>query len=64
MIFRGVVSTAMIYDNKPIFDHFRYVNENTVAGVMDAPKVMGTQNGFYYFFLTRRKSECFVSKLL
>ena len=53
MVFRGVTSTAMIYDTKPIFDHFRYVNENMVLGAMDCPKVM--PGGTFYFFLTRRK---------
>lgn len=52
MVFRGVASAAMIYDTKPIFDHFRYVNEDMVLGAMDCPKVMGPQT--YYFYLTRR----------
>ncbi|KAL8731040.1 MAG: hypothetical protein Q9166_003691 [cf. Caloplaca sp. 2 TL-2023] len=55
MVFRGVTSVAMIYDNKPIFDHFRYVNEDNVMGAMDAPKVMGS-DGTFYFYLTKRKS--------
>lgn len=44
----------MIYDSHPIFDHFRYVNEDMVLGAMDSPKVMGP-GGTYYFFLTRCK---------
>ncbi|PTB56864.1 hypothetical protein M431DRAFT_81722, partial [Trichoderma harzianum CBS 226.95] len=52
MVFRGVTSTAMIYDEKPIFDHFRYINENVVAGAMDCPKVFGSEST-YYFYLTR-----------
>lgn len=52
MVFRGVTSTAMIYDEKPIFDHFRYVDENIVAGAMDCPKVFGSEST-YYFYLTR-----------
>lgn len=54
MVFRGVASAAMIYDTRPIFDYFRYVNEDTVLGAMDCPKVMSA-DGTYYFFLTRRK---------
>ncbi|KAL4893219.1 hypothetical protein BDV59DRAFT_201817 [Aspergillus ambiguus] len=46
--FRDVVSTAMIYDNHPIIDHFRYVNDNMVAGVMDTKKF---GSNFYYFYL-------------
>lgn len=53
MVFRGVTSIAMIYDTKPIFDHFRYVNEDLVMGAMDAPKFMGTESTFY-FYLSRR----------
>jgi hypothetical protein len=30
---RGVVSAAMIYDQLPIIDYFRYLNENAVIGV-------------------------------
>ncbi|KAL8782179.1 MAG: hypothetical protein Q9213_005615 [Squamulea squamosa] len=54
MVFRGVTSVAMIYDIHPIFDHFRYVSEDTVMGAMDAPKVMGSDTTFY-FYLTKRK---------
>ena len=54
MVYRGVASIAMIYDNKPIFDHFRYVDEDMVMGAMDAPKLK-MEGGIYYFFLTRRK---------
>lgn len=54
MVFRGVTSTAMIYDIKPIFDHFRWVNEDLVMGAMDCPKLYGTESTFY-FYLTRRK---------
>ncbi|KAJ7673531.1 hypothetical protein B0H17DRAFT_947161 [Mycena rosella] len=47
--FRGQVSAAMVYDDKPIIDHFRYVNEDTVAGMMD---VKNAPPG-YHFHLTR-----------
>ncbi|KAL8859695.1 MAG: hypothetical protein Q9178_003809 [Gyalolechia marmorata] len=56
MVFRGVTSIAMIYDTKPIFDHFRYVNDDLVMGAMDSPKVMGTESTFY-FYLSRRKGD-------
>ncbi|KAL8909664.1 MAG: hypothetical protein Q9171_004970 [Xanthocarpia ochracea] len=54
MVFRRVTSIAMIYDTQPIFDHFRYVNEDFVMGARDFPKLMGTQ-GTFYFYLSRRK---------
>ncbi|KAJ5152689.1 uncharacterized protein N7482_009167 [Penicillium canariense] len=46
--FRGVVSTAMVYDDFPIIDYFRYVNDNLLAGAMDSKT---TQAGPYYFYL-------------
>ncbi|KAF3385462.1 hypothetical protein F1880_001932 [Penicillium rolfsii] len=49
VVFRGVLSSAMIYDNYPIIDHFRYVNDNLIAGAMDT-KSFG-EAGTYYFFL-------------
>ncbi|KAJ6508370.1 hypothetical protein C8R45DRAFT_967195 [Mycena sanguinolenta] len=47
--FRGVTSAAMIYDSKPIIDNFHYVDENTVAGMMDTK----SWPPGYHFYLTR-----------
>jgi hypothetical protein len=33
--YRGVVTATMVYDQHPIFDHFRKVDARTVLGVMD-----------------------------
>jgi hypothetical protein len=49
--YKGVVSAAMIYDNQPIIDHFRKVNDEVVAGVMDTKLMKGC--GLYYFYLTK-----------
>ncbi|KAL8833144.1 MAG: hypothetical protein Q9170_004476 [Blastenia crenularia] len=49
MVFRGVTSTAMIYDNKPIFDHFRFVKDDLVMGAMDCPKFMGRKYAQWRF---------------
>ncbi|KAJ7801494.1 hypothetical protein B0H13DRAFT_2498336 [Mycena leptocephala] len=51
--FRGVVSAAMVYDDKPVIDHFRYVDQNTVAGVMDAK----SRPPVYHFYLTRCRTN-------
>ena len=32
---RGVVTATMVYDNHPVFDHFRRVDGATVLGLMD-----------------------------
>ncbi|CAG8293107.1 unnamed protein product [Penicillium salamii] len=44
----GKVSTAMVYDDFPIIDYFRYVKEDLIAGAMDAKTASG---GTYYFYL-------------
>jgi hypothetical protein len=47
--YRGVVTATMVYDRRPIFDHFRRVDADTVIGVMDqkgSPPLV--------FFLRRR----------
>lgn len=41
----------MVYDDYPILDHFRYVDDNTVAGAMDSKQL--AQFGLYHFFLFR-----------
>ena len=47
--YRGKVSATMVYDEKPINDVFRKVDDNTLLGVMDA-KGMDQP----YFFILRR----------
>jgi len=49
--FRGKTSTAMIYDRKPIIDHFRRIDDGTVIGAM---VVEGDERVF--FFLLRQTS--------
>ncbi|ORY90484.1 GXWXG protein-domain-containing protein [Syncephalastrum racemosum] len=55
VVYRGVVSTCMIYDTQPILDHFRYVAEDLVVGAMDT-KIFPEGTGVFYFYLTRRQS--------
>lgn len=47
---RGIVSAAMVYDDLPVIDAFRRVDEDTVLGVMDAR----WQAAPYVFVLHRR----------
>lgn len=51
MVYGGTASAAMIYDDRPIFDHFRYVNDQLMAGVMEG-KGLG-HTGPFYFYLKR-----------
>jgi hypothetical protein len=45
---RGVVSAAMIYDDQPIIDHFRRIDDDTVLGVMD---MRGLAQPFFFLLL-------------
>lgn len=47
--FRGKISATMIYDEKPIHDVFRIIDENTVLGWMDLKQ----QSQPYFFILQR-----------
>ncbi|CEG21620.1 hypothetical protein BN1080_00533 [Planococcus massiliensis] len=42
---RGVLSAVMVYDNLPIHDHFRKVNEHVLLGMMDWK---GDANPFFF----------------
>jgi len=47
--YRGITTTAMIYDQRPIIDYFRKVDSDTVLGAMD---IRGDEST--YFFVLRR----------
>lgn len=49
--FRDQVSATMIYDDRGVFDYFRYVNDDMVAGIMEG-KELG-EDGLFYFYLVR-----------
>ncbi len=49
MVFAGVESAAMVYDEQPIVDHFRRVDEDRVMGAM---KISGDER-IYFFELER-----------
>lgn len=38
----------MVYDVHPIIDHFRYLNDDLIAGAMDAKSIPGE---IFYFYL-------------
>jgi len=50
--FRGRMTATMIYDNKPIFDHFARIDGDRVLGIMDLKGVPGP----YAFCLERDDS--------
>lgn len=49
MEYRGAVTATMIYDDRPMFDHFRKIDDDTVMGAMDSKG--RSRPGFFY--LTR-----------
>ncbi|KAI9261595.1 hypothetical protein BDA99DRAFT_560452 [Phascolomyces articulosus] len=55
MEYRGVVSTAMIYDKQPIIDYFRYVNDDLLLGAMDTKVMPKDDMGTLYFTIQRFK---------
>ncbi len=50
--FRGKSSATMIYDEKPINDHFRKISENMVLGIMDLKSIVQP-----YFFILERDDQ-------
>lgn len=54
--FRGEVTASMVYDGRPVHDHFKRVDENTVMGIMNGKGAMDDSSGsprHLYFYLER-----------
>ncbi|MCX4091201.1 DUF4334 domain-containing protein [Nocardia sp. alder85J] len=51
--FRGKVGAAMVYDHLPIIDMFRWVDDDTLLGVMDLRGMTAP----YFFTLRRDRAE-------
>ncbi|KAL4975297.1 hypothetical protein BDW66DRAFT_152110 [Aspergillus desertorum] len=49
--YNNIVSAAMVYNDKPIIDHFRQIDDRTVMGVMDAAGAV--EDHPLYFVLER-----------
>jgi hypothetical protein len=49
--FRGRVTAAMVYDDVPIQDVFRRIDEDTVLGLMDCK---GMERPFFFVLRRRR----------
>lgn len=50
--YRGKVSATMVYDERPVLDHFRRVDDTTLLGVMNGKRVL-SKGRPYYFYLQR-----------
>lgn len=54
--FRGEVTATMVYDGRPVHDHFKIVDQNTVMGIMNGKGAVDTSSGagrYLYFYLQR-----------
>jgi hypothetical protein len=50
--FRGEVTATMVYDGRPVLDHFKRVDDGTLLGVMNG-KGVRDRGQHYYFWLER-----------
>lgn len=54
--FRGEVTATMVYDGRPVHDHFKVVDDNTVVGIMNGKGAVDLSSGaarYLYFYLQR-----------
>jgi hypothetical protein len=54
--FRGESVASMVYDGKPVHDHFKVVDDNAVIGIMNGKGALDTRSGtprHLYFYLER-----------
>lgn len=50
--FRGESTASMVYDGRPVHDHFKVVDDNTVLGIMNGKGAV-VDGRHLYFFLER-----------
>lgn len=50
--FRGEVVASMVYDGRPVHDHFKVVDGNAVMGIMNGKGALDGDK-FLYFYLER-----------
>ncbi|AEF42856.1 DUF4334 domain-containing protein [Hoyosella subflava] len=52
--FRGEITATMVYDMRPVFDHFKKVDASTLMGIMNGKGV--TPRGQHFYFVLTRAS--------
>ncbi|WP_434090393.1 DUF4334 domain-containing protein [Nocardia beijingensis] len=52
--FRGEVTATMVYDKRPVFDHFKWLDENALMGIMNGRPELVLADGEYFYFLLER----------
>jgi Domain of unknown function (DUF4334) len=47
--FRGEVTASMVYDGRPVHDHFKVVDENAVIGIMNGKGALDGARHLYFY---------------
>lgn len=50
--FRGEVTATMVYDGKPVHDHFKKIDDDAVIGIMNGKGAV-VDDRYLYFYLER-----------
>lgn len=50
--FRGEITASMVYDGKPVHDHFKKIDDNAVVGIMNGKGAV-VDGRYLYFYLER-----------
>jgi hypothetical protein len=50
--FRGEATASMVYDGRPVHDHFKVIDDNAVLGIMNGKGAV-VDGKFLYFYLER-----------
>jgi hypothetical protein len=51
--FRGEPTATMVYDGRPVLDHFKTIDDRTLLGVMNGKDVL--DGGRHYYFVLERE---------
>ncbi|MFC8527120.1 DUF4334 domain-containing protein [Nocardia sp. NPDC057227] len=52
--FRGETTATMVYDGRAVFDHFKWLDDRTLMGIMNGrPELVLADGQFFYFLLER-----------
>lgn len=49
--YAGISTASMVYDNQPIVDHFKRVDDATVMGIMNGKEAMRSGRLFYFYLV-------------
>jgi len=49
--YAGISTASMVYDNQPIVDHFKRVDDATVMGIMNGKEAMRSDRLFYFYLV-------------